>query len=240
MEPEYTSRFSSADWFGENRTITVGGAGTIGTWLSLLIARTGEHTLIIFDNDTVEVHNMAGQLFRKSDIGKLKVDALKDLIFDLTDHDEGTIYTSDTRITDRTKVTPVCMSCFDSMKARRDMFTAWKKLEDREIFIDGRMSIENYEIYTCLKGQEDIYEMTLFDDSEVPPQICSLKSTSHVGALIGGKMVSVLLNHLANVKMEVAIRTIPLMIKEDLELMNYKNGKLGDIEEVFGKTENCH
>jgi hypothetical protein len=233
MDPSYTSRFSSADWFGENRIITVGGAGTIGTWLSVLLARTGEHTLIIFDDDTVEVHNMAGQMFRKSDIGKKKVEALRDIILDFTDHDESTIYVSDSKVTDKTKVTPICMSCFDSMKARKDMFTAWKKLDDREMFIDGRMSIENYEVYTCLKGQEEIYEGTLFNDDEIPPQICSLKSTSHVGALIGGRMTALLLNHLANVKMGIEIREIPLMIREDLELMNYKNGKQLQIIELF-------
>jgi hypothetical protein len=188
---------------------------------------------MIFDDDTVEVHNMAGQLFRKSDIGKKKVEALKDLILDLTDHDESTIYVSDSRITHRTKVTPVCMSCFDSMKARKDMFTAWKRLDDREMFIDGRMSIENYEVYTCMKGQEEIYEQTLFNDDEIPAQICSLKSTSHVGALIGGRMTALLLNHLANVKMGMEIREIPLMVREDLEIMNYKNGKQSEITALF-------
>lgn len=230
---DHTSRFSSADWFGENRTITIGGAGTIGTWLSLLIARTGDHTLHIFDDDTVEVHNMAGQLFRKSDIGKKKVDAIKELITDLTDHDDDTIFAIDTRITDETVVNPVCMSCFDSMKARKDMFTAWGKLEDRELFIDGRMSIENYEIYTVRKGEEDSYLETLFDDSTIPPQICSLKSTSHVGALIGGKMTSVLMNHLANMRIGMDLRTLPFMIREDLELMNYSNGQLSDYIEIY-------
>lgn len=232
MDPSFTSRFSSADWFGENRIITIGGAGTIGTWLSVLLARTGEHTLYIYDDDTVEIHNMAGQLFRKSDIGKTKVDALKEIILELTDHDDSTIYVSESRITDKSTMTPVCMSCFDSMKARKDMFTAWKRLDDREIFIDGRMSIENYEVYVCMKGQEEEYEKTLFNDDEIPEQVCSLKSTSHVGALIGGRMTSLLLNHLANVKMGIEIRNIPFMTKEDLEVMNFKNGELQCIDEL--------
>lgn len=232
MDPSFTSRFSSADWFGENRIITIGGAGTIGTWLSVLLARTGEHTLYIYDDDTVEIHNMAGQLFRKSDIGKTKVDALKEIILELTDHDDSTIYVSESRITSRSTMTPVCMSCFDSMKARKDMFTAWKRLDDREIFIDGRMSIENYEVYVCMKGQEEEYEKTLFNDDEIPEQVCSLKSTSHVGALIGGRMTSLLLNHLANVKMGIEIRNIPFMTKEDLEVMNFKNGELQCIDEL--------
>lgn len=233
IDSEYTGRFSSTDWFGELRTITIGGAGTIGTWLSVLLARTGGHTLHIFDDDVIETHNMAGQLFRKSDIGKKKVDALKDLIFDLTDHDDETIFACDTRIDDTTDVTPVCMSCFDSMKARRDLFTAWCKLEDREIFIDGRMSVENYEIYTVKKGDEESYLETLFEDDTIPPQICSLKSTSHVGALIGGKMTAILLNHLANIKIGMDLRDIPFMVREDLELMNYTNGQLSDYMEVY-------
>jgi molybdopterin/thiamine biosynthesis adenylyltransferase len=233
MNIAYTSRFSSTDWFGENRIITIGGAGTIGTWVSLLLARTGEHTLIIFDDDIVEIHNMAGQLFRKSDIGTLKVDAIKDIILSFTDHSENTILTSNSRITDKSKVTPVCISCFDSMKARKDMFTTWCKLDNREIFIDGRMSVESYEIYTVLKGEEDSYLETLFEDDTVPAQICSLKSTSHVGAMIGSKMTAILMNYLANINISMTIREIPFMIREDLELMNYTNGKLSDYIQVY-------
>ncbi len=36
------TRFNSVDWFGDFREITIGGVGTIGSWLSLLLARTGE------------------------------------------------------------------------------------------------------------------------------------------------------------------------------------------------------
>jgi tRNA A37 threonylcarbamoyladenosine dehydratase len=59
------TRFNSVDWFGDFREITIGGVGTIGSWLSLLLARTGEHELIMYDDDTVESINLSGQLFSK-------------------------------------------------------------------------------------------------------------------------------------------------------------------------------
>lgn len=223
MEASFTSRFSSADWFGETRMMTIGGAGTIGTWLSLLLARTGEHKLLIYDDDDVSEYNMAGQLFRKSDIGKKKVRALQEIILDYTDHNESSILCSENRITSSTKLTPVVFSCFDNMKARKTMFETWCKMDNREIFIDGRMSIESYEIYCVRKGDEEKYKETLFSDDSIPPQICSLKSTSHTGAMIAARMTTLLVNHFANIRIGIDIRTIPFSIREDLELMNYKN-----------------
>jgi len=213
-------RFSSIEWFGELREVSIGGLGTIGTHLSLSLARTGDHTFIMYDDDTVEIENLSGQLFPRSSIGKLKTEAVVELIKAYTEIDDDKLFPVNEKLVEGTYVSPVCFSCFDNMKARTIMFNEWCKRDDREIFIDGRMTIENYEVYVVTKGNEDRYRESLFDDSEIPPQICSLKNTSHTGALIGARMTLMFTNHLANIKIGIPIRTTPFRFREDMEYNN--------------------
>ncbi len=211
------TRFNSVDWFGDVREITIGGVGTIGSWLSLLLARTGDHTLIMYDDDEVELLNLSGQLFTKEDVGNLKTVSMFDRIIEFTEIPEQNVMTMK-RLKSDSYVSSVCFSCFDNMEARKTMFEQWCNRNDRTIFIDGRMNIENYEVFTVLKGDEDKYRKTLFDDKDIPDQICSLKNTSHTGALIAGRMVTGFTNYLSNVAMEMNIRDTSFHFREDMQL----------------------
>lgn len=211
-------RFNSVDWYGDFKEVSVGGVGTIGTWLTLLLTRTGDHTVLLYDNDTVEAINLSGQLFSLGHVGMPKVEAMCDIVEKFTELSEGKLHPFIKKLDKDTYVSPICFSCFDNMKARKAMFDKWKSSEDRELFIDGRMSIETYEVYVVKKGQEQFYEKTLIDDSKIPDQICSLKNTSHTGALIAGRMVTSFTNHIGNLNVGMDVRTVPFHFREDMEL----------------------
>lgn len=74
----------SRDFFnpqGIKTPINIIGCGSIGSTLAELIARTGIETQInLYDFDTVEQHNLVNQLFYNDDIGKLKVEAVKETL----------------------------------------------------------------------------------------------------------------------------------------------------------------
>lgn len=212
------TRFNSVDWFGDFREMTIGGVGTIGSWLSLLLARTGEHEIIMYDDDRVEGINLSGQLFSKDDIGRSKTESARENIFRFTEISDQKVHSMNQRLTSESYVSAISFSCFDNMKARKEMFNKWKTLENRELFIDGRMTIETYEVYVVKRGDEKRYEQTLFDDSQVAEQICSLKNTSHTGALIAARMVTSFTNHIANQIMGVDIREVPFHFREDMQL----------------------
>ena len=79
------SRFRDAAWYGNIETLTtpivVGGAGGIGSWLTLFLARMlSESHLFLYDFDMVEEVNMAGQLFGRQHIGMSKVNAIQDIV----------------------------------------------------------------------------------------------------------------------------------------------------------------
>jgi len=59
--------------------IVVIGAGGIGSWAVLALAKMGCPNITVIDFDTVEDHNVATQFYKESQIKMFKVDALEEL-----------------------------------------------------------------------------------------------------------------------------------------------------------------
>jgi hypothetical protein len=74
-------------------------------------------------------------------------------------------------------------------------------------FIDGRLGVENYEIYfvdsheTMLK-----YQQELFDDNEVEDLPCTAKQTSYMAMMISSMMTNTIINSLSDIR-EVPFKT---------------------------------
>ena len=56
------------------------GCGAVGSTLAENLAHLGVKQFSLYDFDTVEPHNVANQMFTSEDIGKLKVDAVAEMI----------------------------------------------------------------------------------------------------------------------------------------------------------------
>lgn len=59
------------------------GCGSVGSTVAENLARCGVKNFTLWDFDSVEPHNLANQMFRSSHIGKLKVDALREMILEI-------------------------------------------------------------------------------------------------------------------------------------------------------------
>lgn len=64
----------------KSKAAIVVGLGGIGSWVAIDLALAGVGTLYIFDDDIIEASNLNRTLFRTSDIGRKKTDAVEDLI----------------------------------------------------------------------------------------------------------------------------------------------------------------
>lgn len=202
------SRFKGASWFNKiyGRDVLIIGQGGIASWLSILVARTGAN-LITFDGDRVEQHNMSGQLFKSSQIGMAKVDAVAENIREFCTSDDHipSIETFTEMYGENSPANPIVLTGLDNMVARRVSFLNWIKfieenpeLENECLFIDGRLNAEKLQIF-CIKGtdkhSQKIYlEKYLFSDNEVEEQDCTFKQTSHCAAMIAAHMVGFLTN----------------------------------------------
>lgn len=60
--------------------IHIVGCGSVGSTIAENLARCGITKFTLWDFDTVEPHNVANQMFRQEDVGRSKVEALKDIL----------------------------------------------------------------------------------------------------------------------------------------------------------------
>jgi molybdopterin/thiamine biosynthesis adenylyltransferase len=218
------NRFKDAPWMqGNPLDIIIGGAGGIGSWLSLYLSRMG-HYITIYDHDVIETHNLGGQLYQAADIGSNKADCAVTWARQCADNHE---VVSEGKYTKNSMSAPVMFTCFDNMASRKLMLDNWKqyriqKPEEFTLFIDGRMSVETLQVY-CLQDAEDIarYESEFFDDNEVGEEACSFKATSHCGAMCAAMMSSLLTNALANYYKGLDLREVPYNVEFEITTMNY-------------------
>jgi molybdopterin/thiamine biosynthesis adenylyltransferase len=146
--------------------IIIIGAGSTGSFLTLTLAKLGFKDITVIDNDIVEESNIPHQLYGKVYINQLKVDALKQMILDLTDITINAV----PKIVDEAfefEITPdtIVINCVDSMDAR---ILVYNKLKDCPIkLIDCRFGAEGYAIYSLdfgelnTDGKQTNYEKSL-------------------------------------------------------------------------------
>ena len=155
--------------------ITVVGAGGIGSFVVLTLAKMGFSDILVIDPDTIEEHNLPNQFYRIADIGKRKVDALREIVNDYTGTDisvSGYMWRKEDEIDNG----GVVISAVDSMKSRKDIYDSVKRNRDVVALIDGRMGGNQLEVYTCcIRNSDDKnrYKDTLWSDQQATNVPCT-------------------------------------------------------------------
>jgi molybdopterin/thiamine biosynthesis adenylyltransferase len=169
-----------------NIPITVIGAGAVGSFVVLSLAKMGFETIQVFDDDTIEVENMNCQFYRFKDIGKPKVLALQELVKDFTN---VSIDARNERYIGGS-FKGVVISAVDSMEVRKLIWNNHKELSPSTKFIiDPRMGAETAMLYTMSPmDSADIlsYEKTLYTDANAMHERCTAKATTYTALLLSG------------------------------------------------------
>lgn len=63
--------------------IHIVGCGSVGATIAENLVRLGLANITLWDMDVVSPHNLANQIFRQQDIGAKKVEALRDILFEI-------------------------------------------------------------------------------------------------------------------------------------------------------------
>jgi len=219
-----TVRFSDAPWYKPGTMVIVGGAGSIGSWLSLGLSRQ-EAKIQLFDYDMIDEVNMAGQMYSTSDIGKNKADVMVDQCMAFSANGDVVSmgkYEEDSFSND------FVFSAFDNMAARKLMFEKWVEFVTSEdmkgkpaIFIDGRLTAEEMQIYAVTRKDIDNYRKYLWDDKDVPDVACSFKSTTHSSMTIAGFMTAIFNNYITNVHYKAQVREVPFRTSLEFPTMMF-------------------
>lgn len=226
LQNDQTLRFSSADWFEKikEQEVVLAGLGGIGSWCALLLSRLDIRYLTVFDDDTVDSVNLAGQFYRKNQIRAYKASAISTAIKEYSSY-----YSCNacTRKFESDSVPSNIMICgFDNMTARRIFYRRWlyrlneyPSTANKCLFIDGRLSADTFQVL-CIKG-DDEYNMRryeekyLFDDSEADETICSFKQTSFMANMIASYMVNLFVNFISNLSNPDIEKSIPFFTEFD-------------------------
>lgn len=172
--------------------ISIIGAGSIGSYATLSLAKLGFTNIVVADDGKVEEENIAPQFYGLGDIGKFKVDCLKRSISRLTGTD---IIALPTRIEEgrynlvniNQAHERILVLAVDSMSARKDLFV---NMYFRGL-VDARMAIEFLTVISYGSSEKypenySKYSATLFSDDQAVQEACTNKAISYTSLIAGG------------------------------------------------------
>lgn len=168
------------------------GAGAIGSSFVIALSKMGARKITVYDFDNLEDHNLANQLYPKSQLGKPKVEALKQYAADFGDCEITAInepWTPDNAIE-----ADVVVSCVDNMAVRKALFEFYVRpfhclgasgsggiayFNAPLLFVDGRMGALVYRAFAVdMASKESVthYKETLHTQEQGSKERCGQKS----------------------------------------------------------------
>lgn len=177
---ERLRRFEFANFDAlRSKRIVVVGVGGLGATVSEILARCGAGHLVLFDYDTLEEANLNRLVFRTSQVGMPKVEAIRDHLRDANPDASLTTYATD--VTDgagydaflkEAANADLVMGCVDSFEVRLFLNSACVRL--RTPLIDGGASEDgvNGSVHVVVPGETACYRCNkpaLRDTSERRP-----------------------------------------------------------------------
>lgn len=174
--------------------IHVIGAGSIGSWTTLGLAKMGCKDITVSDFDRVESHNIGSQIYGIGDIGEPKVTALVDKISLFIDTNNGQfIGGTEERVEHADpEQGEIWISAVDNMSSRKSLFA--NLLKSNNWFIDGRMAGNEVHIFSIKTDNEvdcAYYESNLFTDEEAVKEDCSQRSVVYNVFVIAGLITDI-------------------------------------------------
>ena len=167
------------------------GAGGIGSVSALALAKMGFNNLEVWDFDVVSEENINSQFFKISDIGRPKVEALRDIIKEFT----GTEITAKNEKYESGHLNGILIMAVDSMKARKMIWEAHKETAiGTKLCIDGRMGAESAMVFAMKPmNATDVvsYDKTLYSDENAVQELCTAKSTAYTTFAISAHIAKV-------------------------------------------------
>ena len=161
-----------------DRPIRIIGAGGIGSWTALVLAKLGSQSIIVQDFDKVDESNTGSQIYSLSQIGQPKVEALTQSILNLTNVN---IIGDNKKWDPKQPITEsIVILALDSLETRKQIWEELKKNPDVLLVIDGRMAGDFMRLFFVpLDGNYDEYEKTLVSHELVEEEPCTGKAVAY-------------------------------------------------------------
>lgn len=165
--------------------VTVIGAGAIGSAAVLTLAKMGCSNIAIWDEDILEDLNIPNQLCKPCMVGKPKVEALTELVYELAEVEVKQIF----RRYAGQNLKGVVIVTVDNMTCRQNVWKRAKLNQKIPLLIDARMGAEFARIYTIRPtnvDEADFYEENLYSNDEAERLPCSARSIVYCPTVCAG------------------------------------------------------
>lgn len=170
----------------ELTSVTIGGVGAIGSFVTMTLSKMGIKNLVAFDKDTLEPQNFANQVYPVDGLGKKKVVALEQVVKQYSGGALATIPQWVTKkgmigVRDRTTNTNtrIFVCATDSMASRKEIWDIFKAVSFGRYYIDARMGAQVFRVFcvdTWDLNQVQRYGATLTTDEQAEQERCGQKS----------------------------------------------------------------
>ena len=202
--------------------IDIIGAGGIGSCLIPSIAIMGFKELRIWDDDSLEEHNLSTTMYPEKYLGEDKTIAA---------HNVVNSYNSTTSVAimsnwNNNKLYPKTMICVDNMETRIEAYHKWAENPKRKFFIDLRMGATGMNIVSATKTH-DKYEESWYSSDSVPDDSCTAKHTIFTAEIVAGLGLNQVFNILENRAYYgyISVSLTPLVIKKKHLIIKENNAR---------------
>lgn len=216
-------------WVGPSdlsaQTLNIIGCGAVGSHAAVLAVRMGFHKIRLWDNDTVESHNIANQAFLSSQIGEQKTTALADLLKQINpDVMVQTVNRFFTSELDSDISGPIIIAV-DSITARRDIYKVFLMNPMIPVISEIRLGFDSGEIHVINplnKNECQAWFDSLVDEDKIAESPCNLRICTTLVQLAVSQSVHAVCNYFAaqrhSYKFDYVPRTV-MYFKQKLKLM---------------------
>lgn len=196
-----------------SRSITIIGAGAVGSWAALALVKMGFLNVTVWDDDEVDIANLSNQFYPISSIGKKKVVALAEMVDMMTGCKINVVaerYTGKAMLN-----TDIVIAAVDSMDVRKLLFESCGP--NVKHFIDPRMGAEMLMVYTYNPMLDaKVYADSWYSDSDAVAEKCTAKSTIYCANVISGIVCKIVKNIACGEK-------YPFNVKYSMKLNAFEN-----------------
>lgn len=171
-----------------NTQIILIGVGGIGSNLALNLAKMGARNIEVWDDDTLEEHNISNQMYPSSFVGKPKAEGCAEFIHFMEGY-RPEYFEEKFRESMGHEDDAIYIVGVDSMSARSGI---WDRLKEKPfgLFIDCRMGATSAQINVVSPSNREWYAGTLYSDADAVDLPCTARSTIYAPSFISATVCS--------------------------------------------------
>ena len=164
------------------RPVTVLGAGSVGSQVVCQLAQVGCRDITVWDGDDIASHNIPMSAFRLGDLGRWKVEALRDIVQEKS----GVAIKPIRHMWKGESLRGSVVCCVDSMDVRGEI---WKQVRHNplvDVLIDTRIAQEFVVVYAITPtdpGHIAFYESRLYPSSDAVRPLCGVHGIIYVSGV---------------------------------------------------------